>query len=69
MAAKITTGYDVNKVREDFPVLTREIRPGVLLTYLHSAATSQKPNAVIEAMSAYYQDTNANIHRGIHQLA
>jgi len=69
MAAKKTTGYDVNKVREDFPVLTREIRPGVLLTYLDSAATSQKPNKVIEAMSAYYQDTNANIHRGIHKLA
>jgi len=69
MAAKKTTGYDVNKVREDFPVLTREIRPGVLLNYLDSVATSQKPNAVIESMSAYYQDTNANIHRGIHTLA
>ena len=69
MAAKITTGYDINKVREDFPVLAREIRPGIPLIYLDSAATSQKPNQVIEAMSAYYQDTNANIHRGIHKLA
>jgi len=69
MAAKLATGYDVNKVRKDFPVLTREIHPGVALTYLDSAATSQKPNSVIEAMTAYYQDTNANIHRGIHKLA
>ena len=63
MAAKINSGYDVNKVRKDFPVLTREIRPGVPLTYLDSAATSQKPNSVIQAMTAYYQDTNANIHQ------
>ena len=69
MAAKISSGYDVNKVREDFPILAREVRPGVPLTYLDSAATSQKPNSVIQAMSAYYQDTNANIHRGIHKLA
>ncbi len=69
MAAKITAGYDVMKVREDFPVLTREVHPGVPLTYLDSAATSQKPNAVIDAMSAYYRNTNANIHRGIHKLA
>ncbi len=69
MAAKITSGYDVMKVREDFPVLTREVHPGVPLTYLDSAATSQKPNAVIDAMSAYYRNTNANIHRGIHKLA
>jgi cysteine desulfurase/selenocysteine lyase len=69
MAAKINSGYDVKKVRKDFPVLSREIRPGIPLTYLDSAATSQKPNAVIEAMTAYYQNTNANIHRGIHKLA
>jgi cysteine desulfurase/selenocysteine lyase len=69
MAAKTTAGYDVNLVRGDFPVLTREVRPGVPLIYLDSAATSQKPMAVIQAMSAYYQDTNANIHRGIHKLA
>jgi len=69
MTAMISSGYDVNKVREDFPILAREVRPGVPLTYLDSAATSQKPNSVIQAMSAYYQDTNANIHRGIHKLA
>jgi cysteine desulfurase / selenocysteine lyase len=69
MAANITTGYDVNKVREDFPVLKREVHPGVPLIYLDSAATSQKPNAVIKAMSAYYRHNNANIHRGIHKLA
>lgn len=65
----IMTGFDVQKVRKDFPVLSREIKPGIPLVYLDSAATSQKPNSVIEAMSTYYQDTNANIHRGIHSLA
>lgn len=61
--------FDVNQVREDFPILAREVRAGVPLTYLDSAATSQKPTSVIEAMSFYYQDTNANIHRGVHRLA
>jgi cysteine desulfurase/selenocysteine lyase len=69
MAPTAKTGFDVEKIREDFPLLSREVRPGLLLAYLDSAATSQKPNAVIEAMSGYYQDKNANIHRGIHILA
>ncbi|MCS7247130.1 MAG: cysteine desulfurase [Anaerolineales bacterium] len=60
---------DVYKIREDFPVLGRQVRPGVPLVYLDSTATSQKPASVIEAMNAYYRQHNANIHRGIHVLA
>jgi cysteine desulfurase/selenocysteine lyase len=55
--------------RADFPILAREVRPGVPLVYLDSTATSQKPRAVIEAMDAYYRRSNANVHRGIHTLA
>jgi len=69
MTAKTTTGFDVQQVRKNFPVLSREVRPGVPLIYLDSAATSQKPEVVLQAMSAYYRKNNANIHRGIHQLA
>lgn len=60
---------DFTRIREDFPILNREVHPGVPLIYLDSAATSQKPASVIEAMDAYYRQTNANIHRGIHVLA
>ncbi len=56
-------------IRADFPILSREVRPGVPLIYMDSAATSQKPEAVIEAMNRYYRWTNANIHRGVHALA
>ena len=58
-----------NSHRNDFPTLGREVRPGVQVVYLDSAATSQKPYAVIEAMDRYYKQYNANIHRGIHMLA
>ena len=61
--------YDVARIRADFPVLNREVRPGVPLVYLDSTATSQKPLAVIQAMEAFYRNSNANIHRGIHTLA
>jgi cysteine desulfurase/selenocysteine lyase len=61
--------FDVNLIREDFPILSREIRPGVKLVYLDSTATSQKPKAVIEAMNNFYRHSNANIHRGVHTLA
>jgi cysteine desulfurase/selenocysteine lyase len=57
------------RIRADFPILKREVRPGVPLVYLDSTATSQKPTAVIEAMDAFYRQSNANIHRGIHALA
>jgi cysteine desulfurase/selenocysteine lyase len=61
--------YDVERIRADFPVLTREVRPGISLVYLDSTATSQKPVVVIEAMDRFYRWSNANIHRGIHTLA
>lgn len=57
------------KIRADFPVLQREVRPGVPLVYLDSAATSQKPDAVLSALDSYYRLHNANVHRGIHTLA
>lgn len=60
---------DPQKIRADFPVLQREVRPGVQLVYLDSAATSQKPDAVLSALDSYYRLHNANVHRGIHTLA
>jgi cysteine desulfurase/selenocysteine lyase len=61
--------FDVNAIRSDFPILQREVRPGVPLVYLDSTATAQKPLAVIEAMDTFYKRSNANIHRGVHTLA
>ncbi len=61
--------FDVAKIRADFPILQREVRPGVPLVYLDSTATAQKPLAVIQAMDNYYRRANANIHRGVHTLA
>ena len=60
---------DVERVRQDFPILRREVRPGVPLVYLDSTATSQKPSMVLDAMDRLYRRSNANIHRGIHTLA
>ena len=60
--------YDVNRIRQDFPILKREIH-GKPLVYLDNAATTQKPQAVIDALTNYYTRTNANVHRGIHTLA
>jgi len=61
--------FDVNSIREHFPIFQRETREGVPLVYLDSAATSQKPLSVIEAMDRFYRHSNANIHRGVHTLA
>ncbi|HJS30153.1 MAG TPA: cysteine desulfurase [Anaerolineales bacterium] len=60
---------DVARIRRDFPILSREVRPGVPLIYLDSTATSQKPRQVIAAEERFYSLHNANIHRGIHTLA
>ena len=62
------TALDVCRVRAEFPILTRLAR-GKPLVYLDNAATTQKPRAVIEAVTAYYTDINANVHRGVHELS
>jgi cysteine desulfurase/selenocysteine lyase len=62
------SGFDVQKVRADFPILRQEVR-GRPLVYLDSAATSQKPQAVIDAIVRFYQHDNANVHRGVHVLS
>ena len=59
---------NVEAIRADFPILRREVR-GKPLVYLDNAATTQKPRQVIEALTDYYSNTNANIHRGLHTLA
>lgn len=61
--------FDVTQIRHDFPVLGREVRPGVRLVYLDSTATAQKPRQVLETMEKFYRESNANIHRGVHTLA
>ena len=60
--------YDINKVREDFPILSRKVydRP---LVYLDNAATTQKPLCVLDAMREEYLNVNANVHRGVHYLS
>src|ERR1035438_1889529 len=58
---------DLEQIRADFPILDREVG-GKPLTYLDSAATSQKPIQVMDAVDGYYRRSNANVHRGVHQL-
>lgn len=60
--------FDVLEIRKDFPILNQTIH-GKPLVYFDNAATTQKPQSVIQAISEYYQEFNANIHRGIHTLA
>ena len=60
--------FDVHRIREAFPILTRTIY-GKPLVYLDSAATTQKPRVVIDAISRFYAEENANIHRGVHFLS
>src|SRR5262249_52994501 len=65
---RVQAGFDVARVRRDFPILNQKVR-GTALVYLDNAATSQKPQAVIDAIARYYQGSNANIHRGVHFLS
>src|SRR5699024_12381356 len=58
---------DIQAIREQFPVLDREVN-GHPLVYLDSSATSQKPSSVIEAVNNYYRETNSNVHRGVQTL-
>jgi cysteine desulfurase / selenocysteine lyase len=64
----VSVGFDIRKVRADFPILSRQVH-GLPLVYLDNAATTQKPQAVIDAISHYYAFDNANIHRGVHLLS
>jgi cysteine desulfurase/selenocysteine lyase len=59
---------DINKIRADFPILTQKVN-GKPLVYFDNGATSQKPQVVIDAIATYYQEINANIHRGVHTLS
>jgi cysteine desulfurase/selenocysteine lyase len=60
--------FDVDAIRADFPILSRKIN-GQELVYLDNAATSQKPKQVIQSLVDYYEQTNANVHRGVHTLS
>jgi len=60
--------FDVRKIRKDFPILNQKV-DGKPLVYLDNAATSQKPQAVLDAMMRYYLEENSNIHRGVHYLS
>lgn len=60
--------FDIDKIRKDFPILSQKIH-GKQLVYFDNGATSQKPQVVIDAISKYYQEINANIHRGVHTLS
>ncbi|HET7558570.1 MAG TPA: aminotransferase class V-fold PLP-dependent enzyme, partial [Limnochordia bacterium] len=65
----VTQDFDVERIRRDFPILQQVVHGARPLVYLDSAATSQKPRAVIDALANYYLHDNANVHRGIYQLA
>jgi cysteine desulfurase/selenocysteine lyase len=60
--------FNIQRVRADFPILSRTIN-GKPLVYLDNAATTQKPQAVLDAITSYYTDINANVHRGVHELS
>jgi len=68
MGLSETDTLDVERIRADFPILEREF-DGEELVYLDSAATSQTPEPVVETIADYYRHTNANVHRGLHQLS
>ncbi|MDH5272511.1 MAG: cysteine desulfurase [Gammaproteobacteria bacterium] len=67
-AAGDSPALDIAAIRRDFPVLRRTVR-GLPLAYLDNAASSQRPRAVIDAMSHYYENSHANVHRGVHTLS
>ncbi len=64
----VDNGFDVKAIRKDFPILQQQIN-GHPLVYLDNAATTQKPDAVIDAISNYYRNDNSNVHRGAHTLS
>ncbi|MGD8779447.1 MAG: cysteine desulfurase [Ignavibacteria bacterium] len=68
LTKKLTREFNVETIRKDFPILEREVN-GKPLCYLDNAATTQKPGVVIDSLSYYYKNENANIHRGLHFLS
>jgi cysteine desulfurase/selenocysteine lyase len=60
--------FNIDAIRADFPILSQKVN-GKPLVYFDNGATSQKPQVVIDAISKYYQEINANIHRGVHTLS
>jgi len=66
--SNVTQGIDVERIREDFPILNQTVY-GKTLKYLDNAATTQKPKAVIDTITKYYTTQNANIHRGVYHLS
>jgi cysteine desulfurase/selenocysteine lyase len=62
-------GFDVNRIRRDFPILNEKVAGGKPLVWLDNGATTQKPNAVIDRISYFYRHENSNVHRGAHELA
>jgi len=64
-----TGGFDVNRIRQDFPILSEKVAGGKQLIWLDNGATTQKPNAVIDRISYFYRHENSNVHRGAHDLA
>ena len=64
-----TAAWKIDSVRRDFPLLYQKLANDIPLAYLDNAATTQKPNCVIEAVQRYYRNDNANVHRGLHTLA
>jgi cysteine desulfurase/selenocysteine lyase len=68
IASSLRAAFDAQRIRKDFPLLSEKVH-GKPLVYLDNAATSQKPQAVIDAVNRYYTQENANIHRGVHYLS
>ena len=62
------TSYDIDRIRADFPILSREVH-GKPMAFLDSAASAQKPRQVIDAVSTVYETEYANVHRGAYQLS
>jgi cysteine desulfurase/selenocysteine lyase len=65
---KHLTDDDIKRIRQDFPILSQDVQ-GYPLVYLDNAATTQKPNMVIQAMQDFYENYNSNVHRGVHHLS
>src|SRR5947209_14542001 len=68
LSSQLSTTFDVERIREDFPVLKQTIH-GKPLVYLDSAATAQKPRVVVDAIRKFHEVDCANIHRGVHELS